>query len=133
MKTILRHYIIDTLSLYLATQIASGVVFAKGTESILLAGVGLTAATMIIKPLINILLLPINLITFNFFKWLSSTIALYLVTLVVPGFKIIEFAFHGFSTKWIDIPSFNFEGILAYVAFSFLLSTIASFIGWLIK
>ncbi len=133
MKTVLRHYVVDTLSLYLATQIASGVIFAKGTESLLLAGVGLTAATMIIRPLINILLLPINLITFNFFKWLSSAIALYLVTLVVPGFKIVEFAFHGFSTQWIDVPSFGFEGILSFVAFSFLLSTIASFINWLIK
>ncbi len=133
MKTVLRHYVVDTLSLYLATQIASGVIFAKGTESLLLAGVGLTAATMIIRPLINILLLPINLITFNFFKWLSSAIALYLVTLVVPGFKIVEFVFHGFSTQWIDVPSFGFQGILSFVAFSFLLSTIASFINWLIK
>jgi len=133
MKTILRHYVVDTLSLYLATQIASGVVFAKGTESLLLAGVGLTVATMLIRPLINILLLPINLITFNFFKWISSAIALYLVTIVVPGFKIIEFGFQGLSTKWIDLPSFGFQGVFAFVAFSFLLSTIASFINWLIK
>lgn len=133
MKTILKHYIIETLSLYLSIQIASGAVFEKGTESLLLAGVGLTIASMLIKPLINVLLLPINLITFNFFKWLSNTIVLYLVTLVIPGFKIMEFAFHGISTKWIDVPSFGFQGILAFVAFSFLLSTIASFIGWLVK
>lgn len=133
MKSILRHYIIDTFCLYLISTVISGIVFENGIPSLLLAGAGLTVSTLLIKPIINVLLIPLNLITFGLFKWVSSAIALYLVTLVVPGFKIVRFAFDGLSTKWLDIPSINVEGLLAFVLFSFLFSFIASFFHWLTK
>jgi uncharacterized membrane protein YvlD (DUF360 family) len=94
---------------------------------------GLTATTLLVKPIINILLIPLNLITFGFFKWISSAVALYLVTLLVPGFKILYFSFSGLSSKWLDIPAFSISGFLSYVAFSFILSFLTSIIYWLIK
>lgn len=133
MKRIIRHYLADTFSLYLVSQIASGMVFEKSYETLLLAGVALTLATLLAKPVINLLLLPINLITFGLFKWLSSAIALYLVTLVVPGFKILQFFFGGLSTRFIDIPAVDLGGVMAYIAFSFLLSFITSILYWIFK
>ena len=107
--------------------------FAQGWESLLLAGVGLTIVSLLAKPVISILLLPINLLTFGLFRWVSSAITLYIVTLVVPGFSITGFVFSGFSTKWFDIPALSFSGILAYVAFSFVLSLFTSIIYWIIR
>ncbi len=133
MKAILRQYVFETVTLYISSQVASGMVFEKGTATILMAGIGLTIATLIVRPLVNILILPLNLITFGLFKWVSSAVALYLVTLIVPGFKITLFFFEGFSSKWIDIPSFQLEGVLAYIAYSFLISFIASLLHWLVK
>ena len=133
MKRILRHYVIDTFCLYLVSLIASGIVFEKNLQTVLLAGAGIAVALLLVKPIINILLLPLNLITFGLFRWVSSAIALYLVTLTVPGFKIVGFAFAGFSTKWLDVPALTFHGVLAFIAYSFILSIIISFIYWLIK
>lgn len=133
MKRILRNYTIDSFSLYLTSLIAAGIVFQKGIETLLLAGLGLTITFHLIKPVINILLLPLNLITFNLFKWISSAIALYLVTLLVPGFRITKFLFSGLRTEWFDLPSLDFQGILAYISFSLLLSLISTFIYWLVK
>lgn len=99
----------------------------------LLAGVGLTIVTLLARPIINILLLPINLITFGLFRWVSSAVTLYLVTLVVPGFKILGFKFFGFTSDWFSIPSVSLGGIGAYVGFSFLISILMSLIYWLIK
>lgn len=133
MKRILRAYVIATFSLWAATQIAGGIVFKEGIQTLFLAGSGLTVALLIARPVINVLLLPLNLITFGLFRWLSSAIALYLVTLIVPGFKILSFHFAGFSSKWFDIPKVNLKGFLSYVAFSLLLSVITSFIYWIRK
>ncbi len=133
MKRIIRHYVIDTVSLYLVSRVASGLVFERGAESLLLAGVGLTIVSLLAKPVINILLLPINLVTFGLFRWVSSAILLYLVTLVVPGFKIVGFIFKGISIQGINIPALSLSGLLAIAAFSFLISLITSFIYWLIK
>ncbi|HUC94719.1 MAG TPA: phage holin family protein [Candidatus Saccharimonadales bacterium] len=133
MKTILKHFIINTVSLYAVSLVISGIVFADGTYSLLLAGIVLTLASMVIKPIINLLLLPLNLITFGLFRWVGFAITLYLVTLIIPGFKIIDFVFRGFSSYWFSIPAFSLPGILAIIAFSFLLSIIASFGYWIFK
>lgn len=133
MKKIIRHYVYDTFALFTASKIATGIVYEKDVETILLAGLGITVAMLLVKPIINILLLPINLITFGLFRFVSSAIALYLVTLVVPGFKILGFYFGGFSSKWLDVPELDFSGVLSFVGFSFIISFIISFVFWIRK
>lgn len=133
MKRIIRHYVINTVSLYLVSMLIEGIFLEKGLESLLLAGVGITLVSLIVKPIINLLLLPINLITFGLFRWVSSAIALYLVTLVVPGFKITRFFFAGLSTQWVEVPAISLNGILAFVAFSFIISILVSSLSWLTK
>lgn len=133
MKRILRHFVIDSVSIFLVSSIASGMVFSKGIETLLLTGLGLTIASLIAKPVINILLLPVNLITFGLFRWVAAVAVLYIVTLVVPGFQIVGFHFGGYSSVWFDLPAINLVGYLAFIVFSFLHSLISSFIYWLIK
>ena len=133
MKRLLRHFIFDTYSLWVVSQIADGMVFQKGLYSLFVAGAGLMAVSLLAKPVINVLLLPINLITYGLFRWVSSAVVLYLVTLIVKDFKITSFIYGGFNSKWFDIPALHFEGFLAFVGFSFILSIISSFIYWLIK
>lgn len=133
MKNLLRHYLIDLTALYLVSTLASGMVFASGIETILLAAAGLTIFSILAKPVINLLLLPINLITFGVFRWASSVVALYLVTMVVPGFEINSFAFSGLATKLVILPAINLQGVLAIVAYSFIISVFTSLIHWLIK
>lgn len=133
MKRLLRHYAIVTFSLWQVSSITSGMVFQKDIITLLLAGFGFMAASLVAKPVINILLLPLNLVTFGFFRWVSSAIVLYLVVLVIPGFRLAKFHYAGYSSKWIDIPTLNFEGIMTYVAFAFIISLITSLIFWLMK
>jgi len=133
MKGIFRLYLIETFSLYLISSIATGIVLEKGLLTLLLAGLGLTVASSIAKPIINLLLLPLNLMTFGLFRFISSAIALYLVTLIVPGFKLSGFYFSGFSSNWFDLPSISLTGILAFIAFSLVLSVLTTFLHWLIR
>ncbi|SRR4030042_500903 len=133
MKRIIRHYAIDTYSLWILSNIASGIVFEKGIQTLLVSGIALTSVFFLAKPVINLLLLPLNLITFGLFRWVSSAVVLYLVTLIIKDFKIVTFSFTGLSSKWLDLPAIGLKGILAYIAFSFLLSLITSFLYWLVK
>ena len=133
MKRILKHFVIDTVSIFLVSSAATGMIFEKGFETLLFTGIGLTIASLIAKPIINILMLPLNLITFGLFRWVSAVVTLYLVTLIVPGFKIVGFHFGGYTSIWIDVPLITFTGFLAFLAFSLLHSLFSSFIYWLIK
>lgn len=133
MRTIIKHFLINTVSLYLVSLAVSGIGFADGIYSLLLAGAVLTVTTLIIRPIINILLLPINLITFGLFRWVGYAITLYIVTIIVPGFKLLDFAFKGFSSYWFSIPAITLTGILAFIAFSFLISFVSSLLHWIFK
>jgi uncharacterized membrane protein YvlD (DUF360 family) len=134
MKRLLKHFIVNTFALYVVSSFTGGLVFENSIETLLLTGAAITAAGLFAKPVINILLLPINLVTFGVFKWISSTIALYLVTLVVPGFSVSGFYFEGYISKWFDLPALNFNSeIIAIIMFSFMLSLISSTIYWIIK
>src|SRR4029078_8678621 len=104
MRRILLHFVIGTASLWAVSQIAEGMVFDKGAQTLLMAGLALTVASLFAKPVINMLLLPINLITFGLFRWVSSAVVLYIVTLVVGDFRINFFRFDGFTSKWFDLP-----------------------------
>lgn len=133
MKRLLRHFVIDTYALWLTSRVASGMLFEKGFMTLFLAGIGITLVSLFAKPIINLLLLPLNLLTFGFFRWVGSAIILFLVTLIVKDFKILYFTYSGLSNKWLDIPVLHFKGFLAFVAFSFIISVLTSFIYWLIK
>src|SRR3989344_2694889 len=103
MRLILKRFAINIVALYLITQWFSGLSVADGWEGLVVAGVGLTLVNFLARPVINLLLLPINLITFGFFRWVSAAFTLYLTTLLVPGFSVAGFYFAGLTTKWIDL------------------------------
>lgn len=129
----IKSFLINSVTLYLVSLIVSGIFFEKGLETIVLTGTALTVIALIIKPIINILLLPLNLVTFGLFRWVGYAVALYLVTLLVPGFKILEFIFKGFSSYWISVPGISLYGILAFIAFSLVISIISTTLDWLLK
>lgn len=131
MRSVLKHFIINTVSLYLVSQAVSGMVFAQNFYTLLLAGIVLTLMAFFIKPVINILLLPINLLTFGLFRWVGFAITLFIVTLIVPGFKLLDFVFKGFNSYWFNIPALSLSGVLAFIAFSFLISLVSSIAYWI--
>jgi putative membrane protein len=133
MRSILKGFIISTISLYLVSQAVSGMVFAEGIYTLLLAGFVLMLANLIIKPILNILLLPLNLVTLGLFKWVTYAITFYLVTLVVPGFKITEFVFKAYNSYWFNIPGITLQSFFAFIAFAFLISLVTSVLHWIFK
>lgn len=133
MRTLLKNFIIVTISLYLVSEFISGLVFAEGTYTLLLAGFALMLATFVVKPVLNILLLPLNLITLGLFKWVTYAITFYLVTLVVPGFRLTEFAFKAYNSYWLNIPGFTLHGVFAFVGFSFTIYFLTSILHWIFK
>ena len=133
MKTILRSFLINGLALWLITQIGSGIIFLRGTETLIITAITLGLFNLFVRPLINLLLLPINILTLGTLRWLVNVITLYLLTLIIPGFQITGFAFTGFSLFGISFPAFVLGAFGGFIAISFLLSFISGLLFWLVK
>jgi len=133
MRRAIKYFVVNAVTLYLISLAVSGLIFEGGVKTIILAGIALSITSLIIKPIINILLLPLNLITFGLFRWVGYAVALYIVTLVVQGFKVLDLVFAGYNSYWFSIPAFSLHGIMALIVFSFIISIVSSLLDWLLK
>jgi putative membrane protein len=130
---ILKRFVVSTISLYIVGSLFSGLSFENGLTTLAITGAVLALASFLIRPVINLLLLPINLMTFGLFRWVTYALTLYLVTLIVPGFEIGTFAFAGYSSYWFSIPAFSFGGLVGLLLFSLSISFVSSTIFWIMK
>ena len=133
MKTLIKSLLVNIVSLFIVAKVVNAFSFANGYETMVIAGIVLGLVNLFVKPLINILLLPINLITLGAFRWIVNVVTLFLVTLIVPQFQIIGFEFAGYAINGISIPAYSATGFLALILDTFLLSVISGFLHWLIK
>lgn len=131
MKSILRSLTIHSLVLWLVATYIGGIHYNLDLKVLLLAGLALTIVDALVKPFVNILLLPFNLVTLGAFRWISSVFTLYLTTLLVPGFSVVSFQYQGLTTNFFIIPSFSLSLLGAYVLIGILVSFFVSLLFWL--
>jgi len=132
-KKYLRFFLINLFALWLVAYIFTGVSFTGGWQTLALAALVLTLLGTLIKPLIKLLLLPINLITLGTFRWLINVITLWLVTIIVPQFEIRGFLFEGVNYQGFTIPSFYLATFWAFVLTSLVISLVTTLTLWLIR
>jgi putative membrane protein len=133
MKRHLRSFAINLASLWLVSQVLPGMSYGANYQTLLIAAFVLTIVNLIVKPLVNLLLLPINLLTLGAFRWLVNVASLYLVTILVPQFQITSFKFSGFVYQGFVIPPLELSVILVFILASFFISLTTSFLFWLVK
>jgi uncharacterized membrane protein YvlD (DUF360 family) len=134
MNKVFKSFTVEAISLYILTLLATGLMFSAGLRSLLITAIALTLANTIARPAINLLLLPLNLLTFGLFRFVSVAITLFLVDLVLPEFTVGAFSLNRDATLSGLLPQLTFPpGIVSYIAFSFLLTAISSFAFWLLK
>lgn len=132
MKRILRAFIIYSGILWFISTNIGGIEYGENITTLLMGGAALTVAEMLLKPIVNLLLLPFNLVTLGVFRWLSNVIMLYLATLAVSGFSVVPFVYKGFTSNLFIIPSFDLGLLGAYIFISIVLSVLASIVFWIL-
>lgn len=132
-KKYLKLLLINSASIWLVSRIIAGLTLQGGIQVLFTAGLVLTLVNLLIRPLINLLLLPINLITLGAFRWLVNVLVLWVVTLIVPQFKIEAFLFPGFNWQGFIMPSLWLGKFWVFVLSSFLISLVTSFFLWLVE
>lgn len=132
MKTVLRYYLINLVSLYSTTQIIAGLTYSGGLVALLTGGAVFTIINLLLVPLIKILLLPINLLTLGFFSWTSNVLALYALTSFLPQFKLAPYQFPGFEYGGFSLPALDLTTLWVAIAASFLIGLFTHLLQWLV-
>lgn len=133
MKGLLRTFLIDLLTLWLTAQVVLGLKLAGGPETYLIGALVLTIILIFVKPLLKLLLLPINFLTLGLFSWITNVAILYLLTLFVTQIKVVPFEFPGFVYQGFVIPKFYLGPLESFITTSFIISLISNFLTWLYR
>jgi putative membrane protein len=133
MKGALRNIGIYSFSLFLLTQVLTGVKVSGGIATYIIGGAALSIMFVVIKPILGLITLPLNIITFGTFSFLINAIILYFLTILVPSISISSFVFKGFSFAGFVVPSVTLNTFFAFIVASLFLSIFVGFLSWLIK
>src|SRR3972149_5025019 len=131
MKTLLRYFLINLVSLWVTTIIVPGLTYTGGIKSLFLGAAAFMLINLILVPLIKVLLLPLNLLTLGLFAWITNVLALYALTTVVTDFQLESFAFEGINLNGFVIPVYDLSPFLVAVLGSFLICIITHLLPWL--
>jgi len=133
MKKILRTLAINLLVLYLTNLTYPGFVIKHDLKVFLTAAIIWFLLNKIVKPIIKLLLLPINLITLNLFAWAVSLLTLLLLQTIVGDIEVRAYQFPGASFQGFVIPPLFINTFFSYIISSTLLNLIQAIIKWLIS
>jgi putative membrane protein len=131
MKWLIKALIFNGMAIYFLSLIYGGFEFNGEFLTLVYAAGALTLLNMLVKPLIKLLLLPINILTLGLFGFLSNVVTFFLLTRLVSGLSIVAYTFEGFSASGFVVPSVAFGLFGSYLIASSLLSLITSSLVWL--
>ena len=133
MKKILKLTLLFTFSLITANQIWGNLSFQTIPSSIIKTAFILSIFEIILKPILKIILFPINLITLGLFRIVIDTLGLYLAVFLFSDFKIFDI--HTAPTSWlgISIPALNFVNFFTYLVTSVTIGLILNFFNFIIR
>lgn len=132
-QKIIKSFTLTAVALYLTTLIIPGFTIQQGMKNILIATLALTILNTFIRPIIKVLLLPVNLLTLGTFRWLINIILLYMLTLIIPEVTIQGFILSDIPSLGTILPSITVGRFVATIIVSLGLSFTQSLLFWLIK
>lgn len=131
MKWLLRNSAFYAFALFILPFIVSGVSIVGGLQTLLIGGFVLTIMLLIIKPVVNLISLPLNILTLGLFSALTNVVILYLLTVLVPNISVKAFIFEGITFAGFHIPKASLNVFFAYILAAAVLSVIIGCITWL--
>lgn len=111
LTSFLIHWGMMSLSLWVASQIFSGMSFSN-KSSLLVSALMLGFANALLRPILILLTLPLTLLTFGLFLLVINALMIMLVSAVVKGFKISGFWTAFFASIFIAAFGFFLELLL---------------------
>ena len=87
---IILRYLGTVAAVILTVHIVPGI-YDGGWETTLLIALVWSVITMVIKPVLRVLTLPITIITFGLFSFVLNALLFWGMTLIVPGFSVAGF------------------------------------------
>lgn len=133
MKKILKYTLLFTFALITYRYLWGNIEFTNQPGSIVLVGLILAFFEIILKPIIKLLLLPINILTLGLIRFIIDTLGLYLAIFLIGDFSLNSVGSSGTLWQSYGLPPFQFSGIASYIFTSINIGIIMGIFKTLVK
>jgi len=134
MKTVLRVVLIQTLAIFLASEFLPGLVILGGWQTYVVGGILLSILSFALKPLLQLIAFPLNLITFGLFNCVINGLLLWVLTILVAKINVHIFSTPSIALIGMTIPKIHIYSIIpAYIVIAVVLAAITWGITWITK
>jgi putative membrane protein len=132
MKKKLRSALFASMSFLLLAGFYPGFSFTS-VSSITISTVAYGLLHLFVRPVLKLLSIPFNLITFGMFSLFVNVAILYLLSFFVPSFALTGFSYAGFDIFGTQVHAATLNQFLSAVAASTILSLLDTFFFWLVS
>ncbi len=122
MKKILRFTLLFVFVLISTNQLLGNLIFHQPPTTIIKVAFIVAIFEIVLKPIIKILLLPINLLTLGLFRIVINTLGLFLATFLLADFEVGNINSPAQNFWGVSIPPIHLTGFIAYLATSVTIS-----------
>jgi len=105
MRYLARVILYNMFALWITSQIIPTLSVEGGWQAFLIAAVTLSVLMLVVAPLLRILFLPVNMLTFGLLSWVINVIVIYLLTFFVSDVHITPWTFPGGAWQGFVFPS----------------------------
>ena len=133
MKKYARLLVISLISFLAVAYFYPGFVYGNNLAILVMAAGIFALLNIFVKPILKILSLPFNLLTFGFFSFFINIIVLYGVGYLVHEFKIVAFHFAGTTVSGFVIPAYDLNQLISALVGSFLIGILTTVLHWLFR
>lgn len=133
MKSIFRSISLNIATLFIVSHFYQGLTIKNDLKTFVSAAIVWWLLNKIVKPIIKLLLLPINLITLGLFSWAVNAITIFLLQTVIKDITIHAYTFPGFYYQGFSIPTIPFNLLISYVLASLVLYITHALLVWVMR
>src|SRR3989344_9014020 len=124
MRAILKQTLINSFSLFFLAAVYPGLKIPVDILGLLWTGLVLTLLNYLAKPLIKLILLPLNLLTLGLLSWLSQVLVLVIAVRLVPDLQVVPALIPAWQQSGFSVPALSLNLWLSFILTSLSLSLV---------
>jgi len=133
MKSLIRVIFINLISLLIVAHLTNGIIYQNNILTLLIAAGCLFLLNLVVKPLLNLIFMPINLLTLGAARWLINILLFWGVTLLVDNFTLVPISLPQANLAGYMFPGLSLSFFWSLVLLSLLVQLCISLISWICK
>lgn len=124
MRDFLRESLLNSFSLYLVAAVYPGLIVPPTLWPLLWAGLIFTLLNYLAKPIIKLILLPLNLLTLGLLSWLSQVLVLVIAVKLLPQLRVVPFVTSAWQQAGFALPPLAVGMALSFILASLILNLV---------